>query len=362
MCCLAPTAAPTAPICECDKPPPKQLRGDDALGGTGLTLCCVRRWCGYPAPGTPAAMLFSSHDLINWQFVSLFTDSIRDHHWNYTHKNRVDCPDTFTLPDGRQALLWLDSGGTRWNIGSLDRRTMQFTMQHTGLEGHGTGVTQSVWDPQGRRVQIGWIGTPFSAAQTLPHEIRLSPTGDSFVWLPLPEMATLHRSHRTFSGSLRPGPANTSSVHTLVNSSDGYGLHMHATATFTFKGAGATCDNVTLAVTKSSRGFFLDAHCGGVMANLGVLCSLNHPVGRLAAEEDPTMTTVTMPMPLGANEGAGGRALTVDVFIDSVVINDSVDSALYCSEWIGCHSLTDACVIGAGSGDLQRRSAHIART
>ena len=72
---------------------------------------------------------------------------------------------------------------------------MEFTARHTGLEGHGTGVTQSMWDEHGRRVQFGWIGTPFSAAQTLPHEIRLSESGDSLEWLPLPEMARAAAKH-----------------------------------------------------------------------------------------------------------------------------------------------------------------------
>ena len=286
------------------------------LSGTNLCANRTDLWCGYPAPGTPAAMLFSSKDLLTWKFVSLFTDSIRDGHWN-TRKNRVDCPDTFTLPDGRQVLLWLDSGGTRWNIGTLDRTTMQFTAQHTGLEGHNTGVTQSVWDPQGRRVQLGWIGTPFSAAQTLPHEIRLSSTGDSLVWLPLPEMATLHGEHRTFSGSLQTAVHNRSSVHPLVNPSDAFGLHLHATATFTF--GSALCENVTLAVSKSSRGLYVDAHCGPVTANLGVLCSLDSSAGGgrgAAAAAEPTTTTVATPR----GGPSGGSALTVDVFVDSVVV------------------------------------------
>lgn len=262
-------------------------------------------------------MLFSSKDLVTWKYDSLFTDRLRDGGWNYTTKNRVDCPDTYTLPDGRQVLLWLDHGGTRWNIGAVDNATMQFTAEHTGLEGHGTGVTQSVWDPQGRRVQIGWIGgTPFSAAQTLPHEIRLSASGDSFEWLPLPEMASLHEEYRTFSGSLQPPVApRHSSTHALVNNSDTFGLHLHVQATFDF--AVSACDNVSLGVTKSSAGLYIDVHCGDVMANLGVLCSL-HPADDTGPSRltDLKAETTTVPLP----RPSAGPSFVVDVFVDSFVV------------------------------------------
>lgn len=301
--------------------PPADVVSDDrtyyVLAGTLRCKNHSNQWCGIPPPGTPAAMLFSSSNLVDWKYESLFTDSIRDGGWNYTKKTRVDCPDTYTLPDGRQVLLWLDDPGTRWNIGTLNNRTKQFSAQYTGLEGHGTGVTQSLWDAQKRRVQIGWIQTPFSAAQTLPHLINLSASGDSFEWLPLPEMTTLHGEHRDFYGLLRPQPgaSNRSSVLALVNRSDAFGLHMHVQATFTFPAS--SCEAVSLGIQKSTAAFFIDVHCGAAMANLGVLCSGS---GRrpLATGDPRTDSTTSIPIPMP--RVSTGPSLVVDVYVDSVIV------------------------------------------
>ncbi len=153
-----------------------------------------------------------------------------------------------------------------------------------------------------------------AAAQTLPHEIRLSPTGDSLLWLPLPEMASLHSELRSFSGSYSNGSR------TLVNGSDTFGRHMHAQANFTLSGTAATCDEPTLAVNKEKEALCVQVKCGATTAELCVLASTAVAASR-PTPQPPDVEVIAVPLPRGGRPGsAAAESLIVEVFVDSVIV------------------------------------------
>ena len=69
-------------------------------------------WCGY-AKGTPQSLLFSSEDLVSWEFRNVFWRGPFTGPSGHTLSSRhgsLYTPDTFTLPDGRQVLIYLMAG------------------------------------------------------------------------------------------------------------------------------------------------------------------------------------------------------------------------------------------------------------
>ena len=170
------------------------------LSGSNVCPTGAAAWCGYAAQNaTPQALLFSSPDLKSWKFVSQF--------WAGESPDggkslRVDTPETFPLPNGRQAFIWLNDhvGKTYWMVGALDRTTMKFTSTAAAMEDGGAFFCgQSLEGPLGRRVQFGWLklnGLPgFTGAQSLPRQIIVDPsdpTGGGLWFRPLPEIWTLH--------------------------------------------------------------------------------------------------------------------------------------------------------------------------
>jgi sucrose-6-phosphate hydrolase SacC (GH32 family) len=198
-----------------DKPVPTgEKRTFFVLSGSNVCGPNDGHWCGY-AKGTPQSLLFSSEDLVNWSFKNVFWrgpftgprgNTLSSHGSLYT-------PDTFTLPDGRQVLIYLMSG-TLWQIGSFDAENGTFTAEQRGVgkvsagaeEGIGS-CGQSLTDAKGRRVQFGWQhislqGT--SGAQSLPRVITAAPEaeGGGLRFSPLPELETLHNASAHLARSL----------------------------------------------------------------------------------------------------------------------------------------------------------------
>ena len=167
-----------------DKPLPPGVEHRTFYVLSGSSICDDDEngghWCGY-ARGTPQSLLFSSVDMVTWQFKSVF--------WSGPFggaRGSLYTPDTFSLDAGRQALIYL-MGGTRWQIGSLSNSTGVFVAepgaQNAGSE-HGLGSCgQSVTDEHGRRVQFGWQhvsvhGAPYTGAQSLPRVITAPPAAE----------------------------------------------------------------------------------------------------------------------------------------------------------------------------------------
>ena len=159
---------------------------------SGSTVCDADKpWCGYPHGHTPMALLFSSKDLLHWKFSSVF--------WSgqpvkpLPGDDRLDVPDTFSLPDGRQAFIWLTGGYSVWAVGTFDRLSERFTPHLEGAFDTGKlFCQQSLWmaGERPRRVSLGWVRSTPYATQSLAREISHTPNG-GLLFSPLRELETL---------------------------------------------------------------------------------------------------------------------------------------------------------------------------
>jgi hypothetical protein len=79
---------------------------------SGSNICDSKdnggHWCGFGA-GKPQSLLFSSENLVDWQFKSVFWRGpfIGTDGKPFTPGGSLYTPDTFELPDGRQVLIYL---------------------------------------------------------------------------------------------------------------------------------------------------------------------------------------------------------------------------------------------------------------
>ena len=282
-------------------------------------------WCGY-AKGTPQSLLFSSADLVNWSFKSVFWrgpftgprgNTLNSHGSLYT-------PDTFTLPDGRQVLIYLMSG-TLWQIGRFDAENGTFTAEESGggkvsagaEEGIGS-CGQSLTDAKQRRVQFGWqhISLPgTSGAQSLPRVITAAPEaeGGGLRFSPLPELETLHNAstHQAKSFTVAVGQ----SVQQAGIDAE-TGLHHHIKLNLT----------VNAKVTST---FSVCVQCDG--SHPGVVVSFaSHGKSSLVASVGGSSQAVKLP--------AGSDTVTVgvDIFTDGCIVElFALDGAVALSHTTG---------------------------
>lgn len=195
-------------------------------------------WCGYNyANTTPQALLFSSRDLIVWQFESVF--------WSGPSQpgNRVDTPDTFPLVDGSQAFLWLTGGRTVWMRGTFDRNTGVFTETDKGVVDPGSlYCQQSLDDQHGRRTQFGWVqaaGSGWSGAQSLPRVAALSARAQKLVFDVHPNAWTLHGARADIPPTNVTVGQSLDLTQTFATLGDKTGLHLHVRLSLTVPYTGA---------------------------------------------------------------------------------------------------------------------------
>ncbi|HEY1687115.1 MAG TPA: glycoside hydrolase family 32 protein [Tepidisphaeraceae bacterium] len=123
---------------------------------------------------------FTSSNLRDWKLASSY---------NKTDGNFLfECPDIFEIPlDGKaDQMKWiLTSANGEYAVGNFDGK--QFTAETSPLHalwGEGFYAAQTFnSEPQGRRVQIGWMqtatpGMPFNQSMSLPMELKLVSTAD----------------------------------------------------------------------------------------------------------------------------------------------------------------------------------------
>ena len=154
----------------------------------GSTVCKDSQpWCGYPHGTLPMSMLFSSPDLLHWQFHSQYSNGQPND--GLAGDGRLDVPDTFPLSDGRQAFQWLTGGYSVWAIGNVSAGGV-FTNQTEGSMDEGKFFCQqSFWTPDKRRVSIGWVQNNPSS-QSFPREIV--EVNNALHYRPAKELQTLN--------------------------------------------------------------------------------------------------------------------------------------------------------------------------
>ena len=156
---------------------------------SGSTVCApAAPWCGYPHGKTPMALLFSSRNLLDWRFATVWYRG--EPTAGLPGDDRLDVPDTFELPDGRQAFIWLTSSYSVYSIGAINASTGAFEVGPEGSFDVGAlFCQQSFTTPDGRRVSVGWIrSTP--ATQSLAREIVA--VGDELHFRPIAELTKLN--------------------------------------------------------------------------------------------------------------------------------------------------------------------------
>ncbi|KAI8439922.1 hypothetical protein MSG28_001378 [Choristoneura fumiferana] len=151
------------------------------------------------------ALLYSSADMTSWTEVAILGES------NGTMGYMWECPDFFEL-DGKFVLLFspqgVDAQGdsyknlyqTGYIVGDFDYSTLKFTPTSEFKEldhGHDFYATQTILDPQGRRIVIGWFdmwdqnypegNDGFTGLMTIARELKL--TSNGLLQQPLEETA-----------------------------------------------------------------------------------------------------------------------------------------------------------------------------
>jgi beta-fructofuranosidase len=150
-------------------------------------------------------LLYRSKDLTHWEYIHPLISGA----WNgqYTSNPVGDgemweCPDFFPL-DRRHVLIYSSLGKVIWQSGSLDKTTMRFQPEKSGLlDLDSFYAPKTQLDAQGRRILWGWIPERRSQAEmidagwsgmmSLPRVLSLDPDG-SLRMRVLPQAATLRR-------------------------------------------------------------------------------------------------------------------------------------------------------------------------
>jgi sucrose-6-phosphate hydrolase SacC (GH32 family) len=156
---------------------------------------------------------FTSPNLRDWKLASSY---------NKTDGNFLfECPDIFEIPlDGKaDQMKWvLTSANGEYAVGNFDGK--QFNAETSPLHGpwgEGFYAAQTFNnEPQGRRVQIGWMqtatpGMPFNQSMSLPMELKLISTADGprLTRTPVKELESLrNRAFVVPPQSIGPETAN----------------------------------------------------------------------------------------------------------------------------------------------------------
>lgn len=158
---------------------------------------------------TGCAVLYRSKDLLNWQFIGEIKTRLK--YFGYMW----ECPDYFPLqekgvlifspqgiePQGDQFHNIYQSG---YVIGEM-LDTEQLTMEHGSFQELDRGfdfyAPQTMMDPEGRRILVGWMGLPeidyptdkngWAHCLTLPRELSIK--GNKLVQQPVKELQTLRK-------------------------------------------------------------------------------------------------------------------------------------------------------------------------
>jgi len=135
-------------------------------------------------------LLYRSKDLRDWEFLHPLVEGA----WsgNYTENPVGDgemweCPDFFSLGE-RHLLIYSTMGKVIWQSGTLDRSSLRFSPEKTGLlDLDAFYAPKTQLDAAGRRILWGWIPERRSKAEmneagwsglmSLPRELRLDRDG-----------------------------------------------------------------------------------------------------------------------------------------------------------------------------------------
>ena len=150
--------------------------------------------------------------LYNENYIAIYNSTnLKD--WSYQSqvKGFFECPELFELavdgnPSKRKWVLYAASG--TYMIGNFDGKV--FTPENGKYHYH-TGVLYAAQTfnqtPDGRRIQIGWGridhgAQPFNQMMLFPTELSLRSTveGVRLFCNPIPEIASLHKTHHALSG------------------------------------------------------------------------------------------------------------------------------------------------------------------
>ena len=150
-------------------------------------------------------LLYRPKDLMHWEYIHPLIGGA----WNgqYTSNPVGDsemweCPDFFPL-DGGHVLIYSSMGKIIWQSGSLDKTTMKFQPEKSGLlDLDSFYAPKTQLDAQGRRILWGWIPerrsqsemieAGWSGIMSLPRVLSLDPDG-SLRMRVLPQATTLRR-------------------------------------------------------------------------------------------------------------------------------------------------------------------------
>jgi hypothetical protein len=100
---------------------PRQARDKQNANSKSLRIL---PWC-FRIAGEAQALLFSSKNMVDWRFVSVFflnsraDDSLPP---DAGQGDAIMTPDTFTFPTGEQAFIYLGKQNTRWVTGTATRK------------------------------------------------------------------------------------------------------------------------------------------------------------------------------------------------------------------------------------------------
>ena len=74
-------------------------------------------WCGVMFDGPAITTLWSSKNMVDWRFISIYYNGTLD-----DPGVAVMTPDTFTFPSGESAFIWLGSKNTLWVTGNSEQK------------------------------------------------------------------------------------------------------------------------------------------------------------------------------------------------------------------------------------------------
>jgi beta-fructofuranosidase len=118
-------------------------------------------------PGKGMVLLYRSRDFRRWEYLHPLAEGEPDDatgaHPGATNPvesgEMWECPDFFPLgPNGRHVLIYSTAGKVFWESGKLDRATMRFAKERSGVLDYGSFYApKTQLDRDGHRILWGWI-------------------------------------------------------------------------------------------------------------------------------------------------------------------------------------------------------------
>lgn len=170
---------------------------------------------------TGKVVMYRSPNLVKWEFAGVLAES--DGTMGYMH----ECPDLFSL-GGKEVLLLSPEGaaavdGERtsgYYVGQLDYDSMRYEHGpfHRLDYGFDFYAPQTLTDPHGRRILIGWmpmdgvaLGKQWAGCMTIPRELALRSDTNRLLIRPAAEMKLLRSAPR----SAGPFAVRNRELHTI---------------------------------------------------------------------------------------------------------------------------------------------------